>query len=62
MCTKTLNSVKILYFTMSNYFLHVTLFTRGDFMAFGGVPSWFFAIAFAFAIIFILVSEWNSRR
>lgn len=47
---------------MLKYCLHATLYTRGDFMTFGGVPAWFFAIAFAFAIIFILVSEWNSRR
>jgi len=28
----------------------------------GSVPAWFFAVAFAFIIIFVIISEWNSRR
>lgn len=31
-------------------------------MAFGGVPTWFYAIVVAFAIIFIIISEYNSRK
>ncbi len=31
-------------------------------MSFGGVPQWFFIIAAAFAICFILYAEWNSRK
>lgn len=36
--------------------------TEVEFMAFGSVPMWFFAIAIAFAIVFVLISEWNSRK
>jgi hypothetical protein len=31
-------------------------------MSFGGVPQWFFILAVAFAICFILYAEWNSRK
>lgn len=38
----------------------------GEFMyylsGFSGVPSWFFVIVIVFAILFIIFSEWNSRR
>ncbi len=30
-------------------------------MSFGGVPTWFFIIVIIFAIVFITISEWNSR-
>ncbi|WP_269764145.1 hypothetical protein [Solibacillus silvestris] len=36
--------------------------TEVEFMAFGSIPMWFFAIVIAFAIVFILISEWNSRK
>lgn len=35
---------------------------RGVLMSFGGVPQWFFIIAVAFAICFVLYAEWNSRK
>ena len=28
---------------------------------FGGIPQWFFIIVIVFAIVFVIVSEWNSR-
>jgi len=31
-------------------------------MSFGGVPQWFFIIAVAFVICFVLYAEWNSRK
>lgn len=30
-------------------------------MSFGGVPMWFFIVAIVFAIVFIIISEWNAR-
>ncbi|SOC23861.1 hypothetical protein SAMN05880501_11625 [Ureibacillus xyleni] len=30
-------------------------------ISYGGVPVWFFVIAIVFVIVFIIVSEWNSR-
>ncbi|SOC37417.1 hypothetical protein SAMN05877842_103196 [Ureibacillus acetophenoni] len=30
-------------------------------MSFGAVPTWFYVIAFIFAIGFIIIAEWNSR-
>jgi len=40
----------------------IKIFTRGVNMSFGGVPQWFFILAVAFAICFILYAEWNSRK
>lgn len=40
----------------------VTICIRGVVMSFSGVPQWFFIIAVAFAICFILYAEWNSRK
>jgi uncharacterized membrane protein YhdT len=51
-------SVTIVFFTISI----IKIFTRGVNMSFGGVPQWFFILAVAFAICFILYAEWNSRK
>ncbi|CAM5179708.1 hypothetical protein UACE39S_06279 [Ureibacillus acetophenoni] len=30
-------------------------------MTFGGVSTWLLIVAIVFAIVFIVISEWNSR-
>ncbi|MEK9198171.1 hypothetical protein ACH0B5_02300 [Ureibacillus sp. 179-F W5.1 NHS] len=40
---------------------NVTLFEEVIDLSFSGVPSWFFMIVIIFAIVFIIISEWNSR-
>jgi hypothetical protein len=35
---------------------------KGGMIMFGAVPEWFFLIAIIFAVVFIIIAEWNSRR